>query len=121
MSKITINGVTIEIPDGASVSINNGDVIVNGKKSDFAKINSEVRVDVHGNVGDLKVDKGSVNCGNVNQSVNAGGSVNAENIGGNVSAGGSVNADDIGGNVSAGGSVVCDSVGGQVEKTKKWW
>lgn len=67
--------------------------------------------------GDVKggVDaQGNVNCDAVGRGVNAGGSVNCDEVGGSVSAGSGVACDDVAGNVNAGGSVTCDDVAGSV-------
>ncbi len=67
--------------------------------------------------GDVKggVDaQGNVNCDAVGRGVNAGGSVNCDEVGGSVSAGSGVSCDDVAGNVNAGGSVTCDDVAGSV-------
>ena len=89
--------------------------------SDFSVQCGDVQgsVNAGGNVdcGDVKggVDaQGNVNCDAVGRGVNAGGSVNCDEVGGSVSAGSGVSCDDVAGNVNAGGSVTCDDVAGSV-------
>lgn len=100
---ITINGKQYF---GKSVSVTNGEVIVDGKRvTDHGAKNGVMTIKViDGEVGNIVCD-GSVNCDNIAGSVRAGGSVNCDDVGGDVTAGGSVNCDDVGGNVHAGGSV----------------
>jgi hypothetical protein len=108
MSKMNVNGKSYDIPNGASVSINNGTVIVNGvditgklAKSKYTSINVTIegdvnRIDCNGSV-DVKGNTGNIDCGgncsvggNVSGSIDCGGSCNCGNVGGNIDAGGSV-------------------------------
>lgn len=100
---ININGKTYF---GNSVSVSNGEVIIDGKRvDDHGAKNGVMTIKViDGEVGNIVCD-GSVDCDNVAGSVKAGGSVNCDDVGGNVTAGGSVNCDDVAGNIMAGGSV----------------
>jgi hypothetical protein len=113
MTTVTINGVTIEVDDNASVNIAGGNVIINGKVHETLtglKGGVEVRI-LEGVLNHLTSDK-SVTALSVKGNVTAGGSINCDNVGGNVTAGGSVNCDDIAGNAKAGGSINCDDIGG---------
>jgi hypothetical protein len=100
---ISINGKTYF---GKSVSVNNGEVIVDGKRvTDHGAKGGVMTIKViDGEVGNIVCD-GSVNRDAATGGVRAGGSVNCDDVGGDVHAGGSVNCDDVGGNVSAGGSI----------------
>ena len=64
MNTIRINGVTVEVPDGCSVSVGNGEVVINGQSAmtgltgtikleitgDPINVDSKYNVTVHGNV-----------------------------------------------------------------------
>ncbi len=117
--KTTINGVEYVIPPGASLSVINGVVRINGQEvttytqpatliinvtGDVGSIEAAGAVNVTGRSGDIRAD-GSVTVGGESGSVNAGGSINAGDVSGNANAGGSIRCGKVGGNVSAGGSV----------------
>ena len=57
--KITVNGESIEVPDGSSVSVSNGNVIISG--STRFTYRDEVRVDIVGNCGAIQTVSGDVN------------------------------------------------------------
>ena len=97
----TINGVKYE---GNNVSIVNGVVTIDGVVQSTDRLSGVVKIVVTGTLQSLKTD-GSVTCGTVEGSVNAGGSVECGNVGGYVSACGSVKCDKVGGSVQAGGSI----------------
>lgn len=101
MNTVTINGKTYS-SDG-NISVVNGNVVIDGSTVDTAK--NVLRIEVTGTLNNLTTDL-SVNCDDVQGSVEAGGSVNCDNVGGDVSAGGSVNCDTVRGSVNAGGSVI---------------
>lgn len=115
MGTVSINGKTVTIPDGKSVSIVNNKIFVDGVefKTDKGTVEG-LTIIVQGNVEKLEVksDNQITIQGNISGDAEIEGSLNCDSIGGNVSAGGSVNCDDIKGNVSAGGSVNCDDIGG---------
>lgn len=74
---------------GNSVSIINGNVIIDGVvQGQTVPRHIEIRV-VEGTLHNLTTDE-SVNCNNVTGDVTAGGSVNCDDVGGSVTAGGSV-------------------------------
>lgn len=112
MNRITING--IDIVGGNSISIFNGNVVVDGKtiSVDTTSNRLEIRV-LEGTIGELKTDS-SVVCGNITGSVESGSSVQCGSVGDNVSAGSSVQCGAVGGNVRAGSSVRCGNVMGNV-------
>jgi hypothetical protein len=113
MSLIKVNGVEIECPDGASVSVINGQVIINGVAA--GEKSNNITIDLKGTLISLRADRGSVTCENVTGNVDAGGSVNCKDVGGSVDAGGSVDCGNVGGDVEAGGSVKCGEVHGDIE------
>ncbi len=117
MNSIMVNGVRIEAPDGASVSVINGVVHINGVANNAAgKLQGIVDLKVEGRIGSVRVDHGSITCENVEGNVHAMGSVTVRgNVLCNVDAGGSVNCGDVGGGVDAGGSVNCGNVSGDVD------
>lgn len=108
MGTININGKTITVADGASVSIVNNQILVNGEPvaDDLSGI---VTIKWEGGLASLQTDC-SVECGDVQGSVSAGGNVKCNDINGNINAGGSVKCRDIGEHVNAGGSVKCNYV-----------
>lgn len=102
MNTVKINGKTYS--SSGNISVVNGVVYIDDSKvADTPK--NVLRIEVTGTLNNLKTDL-SVNCEDVQGSVEAGGSVNCDRVGGNVNAGGSVNCDNVGGNVSAGGSII---------------
>jgi len=114
-SKVKINGVEIEVPDGASISIVNGDVRIGGKTVGSAKDNY-LAIDITGNVMDVTVDQGDVSVAGTVRDVNAGGSVVVHgDVAGGIDAGGSVTCETVHGDVDCGGSVACGKIAGSVD------
>lgn len=112
-STITINGVTVS---GHNVDIVGGRVIVDGQNVDFGEADGGIlRVEVTGDLANLKCDRAVTVTGNVHGDVDAGSSVACSNVGGSVDAGGSVACGNVGGNVDAGGSVSCGNVEGGID------
>lgn len=102
MNTVNVNGNRIQVPNGCSVSVINGEVYINGSRQELDfKVGILI---IEGNCGDIRCD-GSVTARDVKGSVNCGGSLNCDDIEGNASAGGSINCDDIGGSAIAGGSI----------------
>lgn len=105
MNKMTINGVSYEVPQGASLSINNGIVKVNGQVI-TSGLSGVVELKVEGDIGQLRTDASVSMNGDVLGDIDAGGSVSIKgNVKGNVDAGGSVSCGNVGGDVDAGGSI----------------
>ncbi|UGO47808.1 hypothetical protein MCCARTNEY_234 [Bacillus phage vB_BanH_McCartney] len=111
-SKTVINGKSYS---GNNISIQNGQVIVDGKVQDgtvdnkprivvqcnVERITSTEDIHIEGDVtGNVESDT-SVNCNNVTGNVKAGTSVNCNNIGGNAVSGTSINCNNIKGNATA--------------------
>lgn len=115
MGKMNVNGVEFDIPPGASVSIINGQVLVNGVQATTYPQPANVVVNITGDVNVLH-SAGSTNVtGNVGAYVKANGSVEVGgSVKGTVDAGGSVNCGDVGQDVDAGGSVHCGKIGRDV-------
>lgn len=109
-NRIQINGLTIDVPEGASVSFQNGELYLDNVKfnhKDLTKTHTTPQINIQmisGSIKELKSD-GSINCSDVDGNVTAAGSVNCDDVNGNIKAGGSVNCDSVGGNVTAGGSI----------------
>jgi hypothetical protein len=104
MARMTINGVTIEVPDGQSIHVVNntimvGDQVVRGQLSGIVDVRWE------GPIQDLFCDA-SVSCQNVQGNLKAAGSVECGNVGGDIKAGGSVQCGKVAGSVKAGGSIM---------------
>ena len=116
---VTVNGRTIKIPNGSSISVTNGVVLVDGKPyTDEPEPGQPLSIDINWNgpVANLEV-KGNntkVTCGDVKGSVKTNGSVKAGNVGGDVKTQGSVSCGDIGHGVKTMGSVTCGKVGGSI-------
>jgi hypothetical protein len=100
MNRITINGVSIV--SGRSISVSGNKVFVDGKDvTPDAKI---IRIEVHGNVGDLSADA----CESILINGSVDGSVSTQS--------GDVKCGDVGGGVSTmSGDVKCGVVGGSVK------
>lgn len=126
MNTIRINGVTVEVPDGCSVSVGNGEVVINGQSvmggltgtikleitGDPINVDSKYNVTVHGNVqGDVGADGNVTVSGSVNGPVEADGNVTCGEVKGDVIADGNVVCKNVAGNVKASGNVVCASRG----------
>lgn len=98
---IRINGKSYQ---GNSISIIDGEVIIDGKRQDSIEGTDPTRIVVEGDLKSLQCH-GSVNCDDVHGNVVAGGAVNCDDVFGDVRAGGSVNCDKVRGGVYADGSV----------------
>lgn len=107
MGTVSVNGVTINVPDGASVSIINGDVVIDGKPyKGMEKVKPEESIFIEGDFyGNIQTSRSVEVKGNVSGNVDANGSVTCKNVTGNVDANGSVTCGNVGGDVDAGGSV----------------
>lgn len=116
MNRISVNGTTYELPDGATdVRISGGTLTVGGAPI-ASGLSGEVRVRWEGPLASLDCRHGSVTVeGDVAGDVDCGGSATCGNVGGSVDAGGSVSCGNVTGDVDAGGSVRCGSVGGRVD------
>lgn len=115
-NKTVINGKTINVPSGASVSIIQDKIYIDGKPYEHNEELKEMKVTFafEGELSDLRVS-GSLNVsGDIKSKRIEAQSVNCDNIVGDVHAVNSVNCDDIEGNVSAGNSVICDDVTGNI-------
>lgn len=115
MSSFHINGKTIDVPSGCSVSIINDVVYVNGLPHCEEKLTGIVKIIVEGSITKLDAKIASIEVhGNVN-SINCGGSCTVHGFTGSIDAGGSVNCGDVHGPVNAGGSVNCGKVTGDID------
>ena len=120
MAKITVAGITVEVPDGQPVNIvsNNGCVSVSGSQvysmGSGSGTRQTVDLKIEGAVASIKAD-GNVDCGDISGDVDAGGSVECKAVGGSIDSGGSVTCGNVQGSVDAGGSVTCGAVGGDVD------
>jgi hypothetical protein len=99
---ITVNGKTYI---GNNVTINNGQVIVDGKVQEKG-VSGVVKVIVEGKIDSLKTQSSVEMHGSVLGDIDAGGSVKVSgDVKGSIDAGGSVSCGSVGGDVDAGGSV----------------
>jgi hypothetical protein len=100
-STVIINGVSYS---GSSVVISGSKVVIDGKEQDQTVSGVvEVRI-TEGRLNNLTTD-GSVQCADVEGSVNAGGSIKCAHIGRSATAGGSIKCGVIHGSATAGGSI----------------
>lgn len=115
--KVSVNGETIEVPDGASINLDNGVVTITSG-GDVRQLTSDAtKIVIQGNTGNIYASQASIEVrGNVTGSVIAGGNVNCDGVGGGVYAGGSVNCDDVRNGVAAKGSVNCGDVYGTISR-----
>lgn len=114
--QININGRTIQVPDGVSVSIINDVLYVNGNKFEGEGYESKYfKIEVIGGLASLKVERGDVvvhgNAGNVDAGGNVTVSENTETI----DAGGNITCGNVSGNVDAGGNIICGNVSGNID------
>ncbi len=131
MNTISINGVTVSVPDSASISVEDGVIYIDGSPWTGNK-EKDVTIKVEGGLINLTVDRGSVEVtgtvngnvkagnnvkisGNVGQSVHASSSVSCGDVNGPVTAGSGVQCNNVTGDVKAGSSVKCGEVGGNVK------
>lgn len=107
--KTVVNGVEIDVPNGSSISVINGDVYIDNKKytEGVLEDGKVVHITINGDVGNLKADCEVTVQGNVNGRVDSGMSVDVYgDVNGNVSSGMSIDIKgNQTGNVSAGMSV----------------
>lgn len=97
---VSVNGKTINVPNGANVSVINGQVYVDGKlQDDFS--DNQINLIINGDINNLTTDC-SVTCKTVNGDIKAGSYVKCDNVGGNVNSGSYVKADVIKGSAKAG-------------------
>ena len=104
MNQISIGGKTFSFKSGSNVTINNGEIIINGKRLENTD-NRPIYVEIYGDVNNLKTNNTATIHGNVLGSVDAGNSVECGDVSGDVNAGNSVYARDIKGKVKAGNSI----------------
>ena len=109
-NSVTINGETFEVPNGASISMTNNKVIINGKEMNLNKKGDYInKIEIQGNVTNVSSAIDISIVGEVNGSVSAGRDVDIE---GNISNGDVRASRDIdingkvNGSVSAGRDVV---------------
>ena len=137
MRKITINGIEINVPEGANVSVIDGQVIVgdnaithqsctiDGNNVTIASADVAFNIKVvggdvkiEGNVkGDVRLEKGTIHiAGSIGRDaiIEKEGDINCKQVGRNAQAGGDVTCEGVGNNVQAGGNVTCNNVGNNV-------
>ena len=103
--KTIINGVEYDVPSGASISVTNGRVYINGQEVN--KDNNavkEINITIIGNVEKAKVGNNLTVEGNI-QNAEAGNNIIADKIMGNASAGNNIKTEEIHGNAKAGNNI----------------
>jgi hypothetical protein len=106
--------MNISIKDNSSVVIRNGKVSVNGEFLDCGNLGSINKIVINNSVERIDTDLNVEVHGNVSGNVTAGANVSCDDVSGNVTAGVNVSCDDISGNVIAGAIVSCDEVKGNI-------
>lgn len=115
-SKVTFGSRSFSVSRGASISIVNGRVLINGKEvsvdGDLKEV-KEIKIIVcgAGTVGSIDSDSAiEVQNGvSINGNINAGGSIRCGDVNGSANAGGTVHCGNVTGSASAGGTVNCSS------------
>ena len=111
MSTVHVDGRIVEVPDGSSISIVNNKLYVNGLEWEGddggnGRLTGVVRIELSGDIKEVKTDVSLHVHGDVHGSVTAGGSIQCGNITGHVRTGGDVKCGDVSGNINAVGSVM---------------
>jgi hypothetical protein len=115
MNTIRVNGVTVEVPDGCSVSVRDGSVIINGE-SVMSDLTGTIKLEIVGDPISVTSQYNVTVHGNVGGDVNADNNVNVDlQVVGNVTAGNNVNCGAVKGDVTADNNVVCGNVTGKVK------
>lgn len=108
-NQMQINGVMINVPSNASVSVINGQLYVNGKKYDGEELENKqvVHVTIQGDIKDIDCGGSVTVNGSVNGSIECGGSVTVDGrVDGSIDCGGSCTVlGNHQGRIDAGGSV----------------
>lgn len=123
MTKVTINGNVIEVPDDASISVVGNQVLINGKSgvhtsfsSSEINFSNDLKIEIVGSPLNIHAERGSVSVkGNVAGNIDCNGSVSCGDVKGSIDCNGSINCGNVGGNIDAGGSVNCGDVGGDID------
>lgn len=109
-NQMQINGVMINVPSNASVSIINGQLYVNGKKYDGEELENKqvVHVTIQGDIEDIDCGGSVTVNGSVNGYIDCGGSVKVDgSVDGPIDCGGSCTIlGNHQGRIDAGGSVI---------------
>ncbi len=112
MTTMTVNGRTINVPNGKNLTVRNGRVFVDGVEyfgdGDPKPCILEVKI-TEGTIQEVNVD-GSLSCNDIAGSVRIDGSMSCRNVGGNVTIDGSLQCNDIQGSVKADGSVMANYI-----------
>ena len=104
--KTIINGVEYDVSSGASISVTNGRVYINGQEVNKDNNNAvkEINITIIGNVEKAKVGNNLTVEGNI-QNAEAGNNIIADKIMGNASAGNNISTEEIHGNAKAGNNI----------------
>jgi hypothetical protein len=115
MATISVNGNVFTVPDGASVTINNGSITVGGRTVG-SNLTGIVEVRWEGPAADIKSDANLTVKGHVGGKVDVDGNVSVSgDVLGDVEAGGNVSCGSVSKNIRAGGNIACGSVGGDAK------
>lgn len=104
MSKVIVNGQVYDIPSGANIAINDGQVFVNGENITIKTI-PNVEVKIEGNINSLKTNGDVTVHGNVKEIKCDGDCYVYDDVIGNINAGGDIECEQIYGSVNAAGDI----------------
>jgi hypothetical protein len=114
--EVNINGKTIKVPNNANISVNNGVLYVNGKKYEDKELENKevIAITIEGNVNKLDCKCAATVNGNISKGAYSEGSMTVNgDIEGGIGCGGSCTVEGkVNGNVDCGGC--CIVAGGQV-------
>lgn len=107
--KTIINGISYDVPRGASITVNNGKVIINGKdvSNDFADA-KEINITIQGYVESIEANNNILIEGNVGVAKSGNNLSVSGDILGSASAGNNIKANDIHGSANAGNNIYSD-------------
>jgi len=108
MSKINVNGLEIEVPDGASISIVNGIVKVNNNSIHDIGSNNII-IGTQGSKFTIHCDKDVMVDGNVSGGIKANGNVSCRNVTGGIEAN-EVTCGNVTGGIISKGNVSCNGL-----------
>ena len=100
---MNINGVKINVPNGANVTVNDNGVFINGKKYESKELDNKevVKLVINGDVCDVDCSC-DVECNDVYGNVKAGRDVSCKNVGKTVTASRDIDVVNVSGDCKAG-------------------
>lgn len=108
MNSVTVNGISINVPNGSSISVINNQVYIDGVLSKGGEpVNNILKIEVHGDITLNQCDGNLHVLGNIRGPVSVDGNLQCSGqINGDVRADGNVICGKISGFVKAGGNII---------------